>query len=545
MKPISWIHDDTPGKVKRLAGERDYLISEAGEEIPFRRIDFSCAPPNFGGRDYPSIYLPDVTGPFGENWIDENAPVTDFHPKLRRERAVGSDTQLTAAKKGVVTPEMSFVAGRENSGLRATKAMLAKLEDEALSEKLAPFFDVKPWTGEDVRALVASGQAVIPANVRHREAEPTVIGEKFRTKVNANLGTTGKISNLDAELEKLREALLCGADTVMDLSVGEDSGRIRRAMLRHSPVPLGTVPIYEALEKVKKPEALTWDAFYETLCQQAEEGVDYMTIHAGVLHSHVELTRKRLTGIVSRGGGILAAWMYATGRENFLYERFDDILDVARAYDVTLSLGDGLRPGSVYDGNDEAQFAEMKTLGELGRRAREKGVQVMIEGPGHVPYGGIARNQEGVREWCDNAPLYTLGPLPTDVGAGYDHITAAIGGTALASLGTAMLCYVTPKEHLGLPEAQDVREGMAAFRIAAHAADIAKGIRGAALRDFMMSAARFDFRWDDQFALTFDPERAAAFHDKTIGGNGGRQAHFCSMCGPGFCPMKLARDWFQ
>ena len=523
MKPISWIHDDTPGKVKRLAGERDYLISEAGEEIPFRRIDFSCAPPNFGGRDYPSIYLPDVTGPFGENWIDENAPVTDFHPKLRRERAVGSDTQLTAAKKGVVTPEMSFVAGRENSGLRATKAMLDKLEDEALSEKLAPFFDVKPWTGEDVRALVASGQAVIPANVRHREAEPTVIGEKFRTKVNANLGTTGKISNLDAELEKLREALLCGADTVMDLSVGEDSGRIRRAMLRHSPVPLGTVPIYEALEKVKKPEALTWDAFYETLCQQAEEGVDYMTIHAGVLHSHVELTRKRLTGIVSRGGGILAAWMHATGKENFLYERFDEILDVARRYDVTLSLGDGLRPGSIYDGNDEAQFAEMRTLGELGCRAREK----------------------GVREWCDNAPLYTLGPLPTDVGAGYDHITAAIGGTALASLGTAMLCYVTPKEHLGLPEAQDVREGMAAFRIAAHAADIAKGIRGAALRDFMMSAARFDFRWDDQFALTFDPERAAAFHDKTIGGNGGRQAHFCSMCGPGFCPMKLARDWFQ
>ena len=310
-------------------------------------------------------------------------------------------------------------------------------------------------------------------------------------------------------------------------------------------MPLGTVPIYEALEKVKKPEALTWDAFYETLCQQAEEGVDYMTIHAGVLHSHVELTRKRLTGIVSRGGGILAAWMHATGKENFLYERFDEILDVARRYDVTLSLGDGLRPGSIYDGNDEAQFAEMRTLGELGCRAREKGVQVMIEGPGHVPYGGIARNQKGVREWCDNAPLYTLGPLPTDVGAGYDHITAAIGGTALASLGTAMLCYVTPKEHLGLPEAQDVREGMAAFRIAAHAADIAKGIRGAALRDFMMSAARFDFRWDDQFALTFDPERAAAFHDKTIGGNGGRQAHFCSMCGPGFCPMKLARDWFQ
>lgn len=526
----------------RLSGTRATLPSEAGEPVPFRKIDFAPAPEAFGGRRYPSLYLPDVTGPFG---LDEAANGELPTPSLRRERAVGGDTQLSAAKRGVVTPEMAFAATRENLGLDAVKAALDDLDDSMLSEKLAPFFAGEAWTGEAVRRLVASGEAVIPANVHHREAEPTVIGERFQTKVNANIGTTGKTSDLTKELEKLREALYCGADTVMDLSVGADSGAIRRAMLRHSPVPLGTVPIYEALEKVKKPENLDWPAFRDTMLQQAEEGVDYMTIHAGVLREHVEKTKNRLTGIVSRGGGILAAWMYATGKENFLFEHFDEILDIARRYDVTLSLGDGLRPGSIYDDNDEAQFGEMRTLGELGRLAFERDVQVMIEGPGHVPYPGISANQEGVRKWCGNAPLYTLGPLPTDVGAGYDHISAAIGGTALAACGTAMLCYVTPKEHLGLPEAQDVREGMAAFRIAAHAADIAKGIRGAALRDFMMSAARYEFRWNDQFALTFDPQRAAAFHDKTLSGRGSRDAHFCSMCGPGFCPMKIARDWFK
>lgn len=521
-----------------LSGKRSYLLSEAGEPVPFREIHFSQAAETFGGRRHPPIYLPDVTGPFGE----EGANVEAL-PGLRRERKE-EETQLASAKCGVVTPEMAFVATRENLGLEETKKALLASGDDELAERLEPFFAGQPWTGETVRARVASGEAVIPLNIRHREAEPTVIGDRFATKVNANIGTTGKTSDLTKEVEKLRTALFCGADTVMDLSVGPEVGCIRRTLLRHAPVPLGTVPIYEALDRVKKPEHLTWSVFRDVLVEEAEEGVDYMTIHAGVLRSHVEKTRSRLTGIVSRGGGILAAQMFATGRENFLYEHFDEILDIARRYDVTLSLGDGLRPGSIFDGNDEAQFAEMRTLGELGRLAYEKDVQVMIEGPGHVPYSGIAQNQDHVREWCGNAPFYTLGPLPTDVGAGYDHITAAIGGTALAACGTAMLCYVTPKEHLGLPDREDVREGMAAFRIAAHAADIAKGIRGAALRDYMMSAARFEFRWDDQFALTFDPARAAALHDQNLKGNGSRNAHFCSMCGPGFCPMKIARDWF-
>ena len=440
---------------------------------------------------------------------------------------------------------MAFVAERENLNRKVFLETLAKLGNpkaRALYQRAAeaPF-----WTPEDVRSLVARREAVIPLNFNHPEAEPMAISKAFSTKVNANIGTSSTSKDWHEEIGKLRESLLCGADTVMDLSTGKSIVETREALLRRSPVPLGTVPVYEALERAGSPEALNWEIFRQTMEDQAAQGVDYMTIHAGLLKSHVALTRERLTGIVSRGGGLLALAMKLTGEENFLYTHFDEILAIAKHYDVTLSLGDGLRSGSTHDGTDAAQLAELQTLGELNRRAAKAGVQVMIEGPGHIAIPRIRLNQELEEVWCDNAPFYTLGPLVTDMGAGYDHITAAIGGAIIGAAGTAMLCYVTPKEHLGLPNEADVREGMAAFKIAAHAADLARGIPGADLRDLAISAARFEFRWNDQFRLAVDPARAAAFHDETLSGSGAREAHFCSMCGPKFCPMKLARDLFD
>lgn len=522
----------------RLPGVRIYGKSADGEPVPFRRIELSPTPQAFGGGRQPGIAIADVTGPFGEG--DGKGA-----PKKRVRPQPGAPTQYEAAQAGVVTPEMSFVAERENlmreTLLEELKA-LGNPKAAALYERSA---SAKRFTPEDVRKLVAAREAVIPLNFRHPEAEPMAIGRAFATKVNANIGTSSISKNWHEEIDKLREALFCGADTVMDLSTGAHIVETREALLRSSPVPVGTVPVYEALERAGKPEDLSWDYFRDVMEAQAKQGVDYMTIHAGVLKDHVALTKSRLTGIVSRGGGLLAAWMHARKEENFLYAHFDEILEIARHYDVTLSLGDGLRSGSVHDGCDAAQFAELKTLGELNRRAAAAGVQVMIEGPGHIVLPKVKLNQELEDEWCSRAPFYTLGPLVTDMGAGYDHITAAIGGALIGAAGTAMLCYVTPKEHLGLPDAADVREGMAAFRIAAHAADLARGIPGADLRDLAMSSARFEFRWNDQFALAVDPARAAEFHDETLSGSGAREAHFCSMCGPQFCPMKLARDLFD
>ena len=526
----------------RPVGERYVVKSEAGEDVPFRRITLTDTPSCFGGGKNPDFFIPDLTGAYGV----ENAPAEVTLPKRERP-APGSMTQLAAARAGIVTPEMSYVATRENANLEGFKASLEAPGCERVKARLFPMLDaVQPWTGERVRARVAARQAVIPAAFAHAELEPTIIGRHFSTKVNANIGTSTSSKDWRVEGHKLQEALARGADTVMDLSTGQCIRETREMILRGSPVPVGTVPLYETLERVGgDPLALSWEIFRDVMEDQAKAGVDYMTIHAGLLLPHVELTRHRLTGIVSRGGGMMARWMKAFNRENFLYEHFDEVLDIAAYYDVTLSLGDGLRSGSLWDGNDAAQFAELKTLGELNRRAGERDVQVMIEGPGHIPMPGVELNQIHERDWCDDAPFYTLGPLVSDIGAGYDHITAAIGGAMIAGAGTAMLCYVTPKEHLGMPDAEDVREGMAAFRIAAHAADIARGVPGAILRDHLMSLARFEFRWTDQFALAIDPARARQFHDETLPGAAAQKAHFCSMCGPKFCPMKLAHELFK
>lgn len=526
----------------RPAGECFFVRSEAGEDVPLRRIRLSDTPECFGGGRNPDFFMTDVTGGYGAADAGETVEL------VRRERPEpGSPTQLAAARAGVVTPEMAYAAARENANLEGFAASLSEPGLERVRDRLMPLLErVEPWTGERVRARVAARQAVIPAAFTHPEVEPTVIGRHFATKVNANIGTSASSSDWREEGRKMQEALARGADTVMDLSTGRCIRETREMILRGSPVPVGTVPLYETLERAGgDPLALSWEIFRDVMEDQARAGVDYMTIHAGLLLPHVELTRRRLTGIVSRGGGMMARWMKAFGRENFLYEHFDEILDIAAHYDVTLSLGDGLRSGSLYDGNDAAQFAELRTLGELNRRAGARDVQVMIEGPGHIPMPGVELNQLNEREWCDDAPFYTLGPLVSDVGAGYDHITAAIGGAMIAGAGTAMLCYVTPKEHLGLPDANDVREGMAAFRIAAHAADIARGVPGAILRDHLMSMARFEFRWPDQFALAVDPARARAFHDETLPGAAAQKAHFCSMCGPKFCPMKLAHELFK
>ena len=444
-------------------------------------------------------------------------------------------SQMHYAKKGIITKEMQYIAIRENALLDQAKTLGIN----------APYESSLPdqVTAEFVRNEIACGRAIIPANINHTELEPMIIGKNFLVKVNSNIGNSSLSSSIDEEVEKLVWSTRWGADTVMDLSTGKNIHQTREHIVRNSPVPIGTVPIYQALEKVNgKAEDLNWNVFKETLIEQAEQGVDYFTIHAGVLLRYVPLTANRLTGIVSRGGSIMASWCLSHHKENFLYEHFDDICEIMKKYDVSFSLGDGLRPGSIADANDEAQFAELKTLGELTKHAWEHDVQVMIEGPGHVPLHLIKENVEKEEAWCHDAPFYTLGPLTTDIAPGYDHITSAIGAANIGSFGTSMLCYVTPKEHLGLPNKEDVKQGLMAYKIAAHAADLAKGHKGAYVRDYLLSKARFEFRWEDQFNLGLDPQTARDFHDETLPKQSGKTAHFCSMCGPKFCSMKISQD---
>ena len=482
---------------------RKVYVEERGVRVPFREISLTNGD---------AFRLYDTSGP-------QNCDVRTGLPKLRdswvasRRTAGGCVTQLYYARKAVVTPEMEFVAIREG-------------------------FDP-----EFVRSEVARGRAIIPANINHTELEPMIIGRNFAVKINANIGNSVVTSSIDEEVEKLRWATLWGADTVMDLSTGRDIHETREWIVRNAPVPIGTVPIYQALEKVGgRPEELTWEVYRDTLIEQAEQGVDYFTVHAGVLLRYIPMTARRVTGIVSRGGSIMAKWCLAHHEENFTYTHFREICEIMRAYDVSFSLGDGLRPGSIADANDEAQFAELRTQGELTRIAWEHDVQVMNEGPGHVPMHLIRENMEKQLEWCDEAPFYTLGPLTTDIAPGYDHITSAIGAAQIGWYGTAMLCYVTPKEHLGLPDRDDVKAGVIAYKIAAHAADLAKGHPRAQAWDDALSKARFEFRWEDQFNLSLDPVTARALHDATLPAEGAKVAHFCSMCGPKFCSMELTQQ---
>jgi len=489
----------------------------------------------------------------------------EYFPGLRRRplraKAGRNVTQLHYARQGVITPEMEFIAIRENMGRAA--AFEATHEPSKATHGVRAFAQVGPsntlshqhpgqgWgarvpgfiTAEFVRQEIAEGRAIIPANINHPEIEPMIIGRNFLVKINANIGNSAIASGIDEEVEKMRWATKWGADTVMDLSTGKNIHETREWIMRNSPVPIGTVPIYQALEKVGgRAEALSWEVYRDTLIEQAEQGVDYFTIHAGVLLRYVPLTARRMCGIVSRGGSILAKWCLSHHKENFLYTHFEEICEIMKAYDVSFSLGDGLRPGAVADANDEAQLAELETLGELTKIAWKHDVQTMIEGPGHVPMHLIKENMDLQLKYCQEAPFYTLGPLTTDVAPGYDHITSGIGAAMIGWFGCAMLCYVTPKEHLGLPNKQDVKEGVITYRIAAHAADLAKGHPGAQLRDNALSKARFEFRWEDQFNLSLDPDRARAFHDETLPQEGAKSAHFCSMCGPHFCSMKITED---
>ena len=471
------------------------------EGVPFRRV-------NLSNGDHLDLY--DTSGPYTDPDADINlAAGLPWRPGVVRDRG----TQLQRARAGEITAEMAFIAVRE--GLPA----------------------------ELVRSEVAAGRAVIPANHNHPESEPMIIGKAFAVKVNANIGNSAVTSSIGEEVDKMVWATRWGADTVMDLSTGKDIHTTREWILRNSPVPVGTVPLYQALEKAGgDPTALSWELYRDTVIEQCEQGVDYMTVHAGVLLRYVPLTVRRVTGIVSRGGSIMAAWCLAHHEESFLYTHFEDLCEILARYDVTFSLGDGLRPGSIADANDAAQFAELRTLGELTAVAKSHGVQVMIEGPGHVPMNKIVENVRLEEELCEEAPFYTLGPLATDIAPAYDHITSAIGAAMIAQAGTAMLCYVTPKEHLGLPDRADVKQGVIAYKIAAHAADLSKGHPCAQLRDDALSAARFEFRWNDQFALSLDPDTARAFHDETLPHEPAKTAHFCSMCGPKFCSMRITQD---
>ncbi|EJG5548730.1 phosphomethylpyrimidine synthase ThiC [Salmonella enterica] len=458
----------------------------------------------------------------------------------KRAKAGKRVTQLHYARNGIVTPEMEFIAIRENMGRERIRSEVLRHQHPGMSFGARLPENITP---EFVRDEVAAGRAIIPANINHPESEPMIIGRNFLVKVNANIGNSAVISSIEEEVEKLVWATRWGADTVMDLSTGRYIHETREWILRNSPVPIGTVPIYQALEKVNGiAEDLTWEAFRDTLLEQAEQGVDYFTIHAGVLLRYVPMTAKRLTGIVSRGGSIMAKWCLSHHKENFLFEHFREICEICAAYDVSLSLGDGLRPGSIQDANDEAQFSELHTLGELTKIAWEYDVQVMIEGPGHVPMHMIQRNMTEELEHCHEAPFYTLGPLTTDIAPGYDHFTSGIGAAMIGWFGCAMLCYVTPKEHLGLPNKEDVKQGLITYKIAAHAADLAKGHPGAQIRDNAMSKARFEFRWEDQFNLALDPFTARAWHDETLPQESGKVAHFCSMCGPKFCSMKISQE---
>ncbi|MCO2669337.1 phosphomethylpyrimidine synthase ThiC [Pseudomonas aeruginosa] len=549
--------------------------------VPVREISLADTPTAFGGEKNPPVFVYDTSGPYTDpevridlrkglpdvrsRWIDERGD-TEILPGLtsefgqarladasldalrfahvrtpRRAKAGANVSQMHYAKKGIITPEMEYIAIRENMKLQEARA--AGLLDQQHPGHSFGANIPKEITPEFVREEVARGCAIIPANINHTELEPMIIGRNFLVKINGNIGNSALGSSIEEEVEKLTWGIRWGADTVMDLSTGKHIHETREWILRNSPVPIGTVPIYQALEKVNGvAEDLTWEIFRDTLIEQAEQGVDYFTIHAGVLLRYVPLTAKRVTGIVSRGGSIMAKWCLAHHQENFLYTHFEEICEIMKAYDVSFSLGDGLRPGSVADANDAAQFGELETLGELTKIAWKHDVQVMIEGPGHVPMQLIKENMDKQLECCDEAPFYTLGPLTTDIAPGYDHITSGIGAAMIGWFGCAMLCYVTPKEHLGLPNKDDVKTGIITYKIAAHAADLAKGHPGAQIRDNALSKARFEFRWEDQFNLGLDPDTARAFHDETLPKDSAKVAHFCSMCGPKFCSMKITQE---
>ncbi len=567
--------------VKPLPGSRKIYVqgSRPDLRVPLREISQADTATRSGTETNPPLCVYDTSGPYTDPtaqidiraglqglrlpWIRERGdceelagPSSRFgldrlaDPRLaelrfrlarspRRARAGANVTQMHYARSGIVTSEMEFVALRENQHREGLSELLLRQHPgESLGARLPSLI-----TPEFVREEVARGRAIIPANINHPESEPMVIGRNFLVKINANIGNSAVTSGIAEEVDKMTWAIRWGADTVMDLSTGRDIHETREWILRNSPVPIGTVPIYQALEKVDgRAEELTWEIFRDTLIEQAEQGVDYFTIHAGVRLPFIPLTAHRLTGIVSRGGSIMAKWCLAHHRESFLYEHFEETCEIMKAYDVAFSLGDGLRPGSIHDANDEAQLAELRTLGELTDVAWRHDCQVMIEGPGHVPMHLIRENMELQLKYCKEAPFYTLGPLTTDIAPGYDHITSAIGAAMIGWYGTAMLCYVTPKEHLGLPDREDVKDGIIAYKIAAHAADLAKGHPGAQVRDNALSKARFEFRWEDQFNLGLDPDKAREFHDATLPQEGAKLAHFCSMCGPHFCSMKITQD---
>ncbi len=567
--------------IKPLPNSRKIYVegSRPDIQVPMREISQADTPSGMGAETNPPIYVYDCSGPYTDpdakidirsglsalrqQWIEERGDTqpldgltSDYgrqrlhDPELqamrfnlertpRRAKAGQNVTQMHYARQGIVTPEMEFIAIRENQRREALSEMMQQQHPGQTFGANIP----KWITPEFVRDEVAAGRAIIPNNINHPESEPMIIGRNFLVKINANIGNSALGSSIQEEVEKMTWAIRWGGDTVMDLSTGKNIHETREWIIRNSPVPIGTVPIYQALEKVNgKAEDLTWEIFRDTLIEQAEQGVDYFTIHSGVLLRYVPMTAKRLTGIVSRGGSIMAKWCLAHHKESFLATHFEEICEIMKAYDVAFSLGDGLRPGSVYDANDEAQLGELKTLGEQTQIAWKHDVQVMIEGPGHVPMHLIKENMDKQLEWCHEAPFYTLGPLTTDIAPGYDHITSAIGAAMIGWYGTAMLCYVTPKEHLGLPNKADVKEGIITYKIAAHAADLAKGHPGAQIRDNALSKARFEFRWDDQFNLGLDPDRAREYHDETLPKDSAKVAHFCSMCGPSFCSMKITQD---
>ena len=570
-----------PATTQPFAKSRKVYVegSRPDIQVPFREISLSDTPSAFGADKNPPVMVYDTSGPYTDptakidirsglpalraKWIEErndteqlDGPTSTFgqqrkvDPELaemrfnltrlpRRAKAGMNVSQMHYARKGIITPEMEYIAIREN---HRRENMSELLQTQHKGHDFGASIP-KMITPEFVRDEVARGRAIIPMNINHPEIEPMIIGRNFLVKINANIGNSALGSSISEEVEKMVWSTRWGGDTVMDLSTGKNIHETREWIIRNSPVPIGTVPIYQALEKVDgKAEDLTWEIFRDTLIEQAEQGVDYFTIHAGVRLAYIPMTAKRMTGIVSRGGSIMAKWCLAHHKESFLYEHFEDICQIMKQYDVSFSLGDGLRPGSIYDANDEAQFAELKTLGELTQIAWKHDVQCMIEGPGHVPMHLIKENMDLQLEHCGEAPFYTLGPLTTDIAPGYDHITSGIGAAMIGWYGCAMLCYVTPKEHLGLPDKEDVRVGIITYKIAAHAADLAKGHPGAQIRDNALSKARFEFRWEDQFNLGLDPEKAKEFHDETLPQEGAKQAHFCSMCGPHFCSMKISQD---
>ena len=582
--PKQMLHEAVTAKKASIqpftASEKIYAQGTSPDiRVPFRKVTQSDTPASFGAEKNPPLFIYDTSGPYTdpkvsidlrlglpalrEPWIEARGdtvrltgPSSSYgherqhDPKLaemrfehirspRRAKPGANVSQMHYAKQGIITPEMEFIAIRESQKLaEASEIYNFQHPGESFGAAIP-----KIITPEFVRDEVARGRAIIPNNINHPESEPMIIGRTFLVKINCNLGNSAVTSSIEEEVEKMLWSIRWGGDTVMDLSTGKNIHETREWIIRNSPVPIGTVPIYQALEKVNgKAEELTWEIFRDTLIEQAEQGVDYFTIHAGVRLAHIPLSAKRVTGIVSRGGSIMAKWCLAHHKESFLYTHFEETCEIMKAYDVAFSLGDGLRPGSIADANDEAQFAELRTLGELTKIAWKHDVQTMIEGPGHVPMHMIKANMDEQLKHCDEAPFYTLGPLTTDIAPGYDHITSAIGAAMIGWYGTAMLCYVTPKEHLGLPNKQDVRDGIIAYKIAAHAADLAKGHPGAQARDNALSKARFEFRWQDQFNLSLDPEKALEFHDETLPQEGAKQAHFCSMCGPHFCSMRITQD---